>query len=400
MNISKLITLISSIPPDQSENYREIILTELKKIGIKSKGRHKWYSIINKIIQITDNQKTRESYLRSYFRIYQEGIDLDGRRGSIVIEITKKCNKNCLHCYSKFAGQKNEMADHVLDSIIRFARKHYKHIFLTGGEPTLDPRVFSLARNNPDMMFFMFTNGSTITDEYAQRLSSVGNLIPILSIDGSSEATHERLREKGSYKEIENAIEHFNKNKVPWGYISMVTEINAEEVLSPEFIEDKIKKGAFIVRYLEYLPVGPTPQNDLILSGETYYLLEKRKKEIINSKIIYMQETTQKKCNGLLYFDVNGNIKNCFCFHYSKYNVEGGNIQKSVEKTVKDWLSYHWKGECPLYSDPIEFKNHLKRLGWKKISLCDEPYLTNPQIAHFMISNYKRFLKIKAQQGL
>ena len=330
----------------------------------------------------------------------QEGIDNDGRGGSIVIEITKKCNKKCLHCYSKFAGQHKEMTDDVLDSIIRFARKHYKHIFLTGGEPTLDPRVFAIARNNPDIMFFMFTNGSTITNEYAQRISSLGNLIPILSIDGSSKVTHERLREKGSYNEIEAAIEHFNRNKVPWGYISMVTEINARDVLSPRFLKDKIKKGAFIVRYLEYLPVGPTPQNDLILSGKTYYLLEKRKKEIINSKIIYMQETTQEKCNGLLYFDVHGNIKNCFCFHYSKYNVKKGDIQTLVKKTIKDWLSYHWNGECPLYSDPVGFKNHLKRLGWKKISLCDEPYLKDPKITHLLMSNYKKFLQMKAQQGL
>jgi MoaA/NifB/PqqE/SkfB family radical SAM enzyme len=244
----------------------------------------------------------------------------------------------------------------------------------------------------------MLTNGSAITQNYAKKLSLFGNLIPLLSIDGRSPSTHDQLRGEGSYREVMNAIEHLNANGVPWGYISLVTATNIDEVLSEEFIKDKIKKGAFLARYLEYTPVGPTPNMDLILSGEAYYLLEKRKNEIINSNMIYMQETTQPKCNGLLYFDVDGNIKNCFCFHYAKFNVIKGNIDASIKKTRKDWLSYNWTGECPIYSDPRGFKNHLEKLGWQNLATTDEPYLNNPEISQQLTHNYHEFLKIKAKQ--
>ena len=227
------------------------------------------------------------------------------------------------------------MPDDLLENIIRFAKKQYKHIFLTGGEPTLDPRVLAIAENNPDMIFFIFTNGSTMTDSYAKRLSSLGNLIPLLGIDGSSESSHDHLRGKGSYNEVISAIKSLNKNDVFWGYITLVTENNAREVLKLEFIEDKIKKDAFLVRYLEYIPVGPKPLKDLILSGETYYLLEKRKKEIIQSGGIYMQDIVQKKCKGLLFFSVDGYIKNCFCFHYAKYNAANDDIEKAISKLSK-----------------------------------------------------------------
>lgn len=382
------------------ESNPEIILTELRRLKIKPKYQEGLLRKIIKITKILKNPKTRESYLRSYFRVLQEGIDKDGREGSIVIEITKKCNKNCIHCYSKLTGQKQDMPDDVIDSIIRLVRKDFKHVFLTGGEPTLDNRIFPLAENNPDIMFFMFTNGSTMTDNYAKRLSTLGNLIPILSIDGNSQLKHDRLRGKGSYGEVMRAIDHLNKNKVPWGYISLVTEFNANEVLNQEFVKDKIKKGAFIMRYLEYLPVGPKPLRDLIPSGENYYLLEKRKKEIIESDEIYMQETTQNKCTGLLFIDAKGNIKNCPFFHYAKYNVKDGEINKSIKKTRKDWTSYTWTGECPIYADPIGFKNHLEKLGWKHIYSTYEEYLTNPDIAQQLMRNYTKFLEIRAQREL
>ena len=53
--------------------------------------------------------------------------------------------------------------------------KQFIHVFLTGGEPTLDYRAFTLAENNSDMIFFMLTNGSAITQNYAKQLSLFGN---------------------------------------------------------------------------------------------------------------------------------------------------------------------------------------------------------------------------------
>ncbi len=400
MNLDTILAIISTKNNHDLEKNKKIILTELQHLGIQPKDQQKLLQIILKISKISDNPKTRQSYLQSFFRIFQEGIDKDGRGSSIIIEITKKCTKNCTHCYSKFSGQLQEMPDEILNSIIKFARKNFKHIFLTGGEPTLDPRVFTLAEKNPDIMFFLFTNGSKISKDYAKRLSSIGNVIPLIGIDGDSAATHDNFRGEGSYNEVRSAIKNLNAHNVPWGFITLVAETNAQEVLRPEFIQDKIKKGAIITRYLEYLPVGPKPLKECILSGETYYNLEKRKNEIIKSGKIYMQEIAQSKCKGLLFFTVSGHIKNCFCFHYAKYNVTDGNIKKSVDKTRREWRSYQWDGECPIYSDPIGFKNHLEKIGWKNMSILDEPYLIDPEIAKQLMHNYKIFLKIKAKKGL
>jgi MoaA/NifB/PqqE/SkfB family radical SAM enzyme len=371
------------------------IYKTLKHLFLPKKNQQDLIEKLREIARITKNQKTQQSYLQSYLRIYREGIDKDGRGSSVVVELTKRCSKNCPHCYSRSSNTTQDISDELLDIVIQYAKKYLKHVFLTGGEPTLDPRVFTLADTNPDIMFFIFTNGSTMTEEYAKKLSSRGNLIPLLSIDGSTPATHNQLRGEGSYQEVMAAIENLNTHGVPWGFISLVTEKNAHDVLDQRFIDDKINKGAILMRYIEYLPVGPNPQPDLILSGETYCLLEKRKKEIVASGKIYMQEISQTKCNGLLYITVNGDLKNCFCFHYSKYNIRSNNISEAIMKTQKDWLSYCWEGECPIYADPIGFKNHLEKKGWNKTSSLHEEYLVNPLIAKLLSQNYKRFLEIK-----
>ena len=382
------------------EKERKLLERELHSISVPKKDQQALLEKLKKIARISKNPETQKSYVRSYTRIFQKGIDKDGRGSSIVIEMTKRCPKNCPHCYSRSTGKQQDISDELLDTIIRYAKNHLKHVFLTGGEPTLDPRVFSIAEKNPDIMFFMFTNGSTMTSEYAKKLSAHGNLIPLLSIDGISAASHDLLRGKGSYQEVMTAIDHMNTYGVSWGFISLVTEQNASEVLHQRFIDDMIKKGAFLARYIEYLPVGPNPQPELILSGNTYYLLEKRKKEIIASGKIYMQETSQEKCNGLLYITVNGDLKNCFCFHYARYNIGSSPIGESIQKTKRDWMSYGWEGECPIYADPQGLKNHLVKRGWKNLNAHQDVYLRNPALAYRLMLNYHQFLTIKAQNGL
>ena len=391
MNFKRLALEISSNQFNENFDIKKIIDKELKNSFIK-----KEYHQDFKIIQITNKikkQKTVESFLRAYYRIYNKNINVDGRGSSIIIEITKKCPKKCIHCYSKFSNTKKEMSDETLFKIIDYSKKNFKHIYITGGEPTLDSRIFTISKKYPDIIFFVFTNGSTITESYAKKLSKYGNLIPMISIDGKNAKEHNYLRGNGSYKEVKNAISNFKKFNIPWGFISLVTEKNIKSVFDENHIKKMVNKGAFIARFLEYMPVGPNPISDLILSGESYFQMEKRKKEIMTSGIIYMQETIQTRCKGLLFFTVNGDVKNCFCFHYSKYNILNGDICNIINNVKKEWDSYNWKGECPLYSDPYGFKNFMEGIGWKNLSTTEEKYLTDPKIYNKMKDNYKNFLK-------
>jgi hypothetical protein len=180
----------------------------------------------------------------------------------------------------------------------------------------------------------------------------------------------------------------------------MVTNKNARQVLSKKFIQGMKKKGAILARYLEFIPVGERADLKLIPSGKTYYLMEKRKQEIIRNSEIYMQETAQKKCLGLIFFDVNGNIKCCPFFHYAKYNLGQGNIEKMVRDSVSDWCGYRYPGECPVYSDQEGFKNYLIKRGWRPTISFNRENSIACRSAKKMSDNYRSFLKIKTERGL
>ena len=397
MSIKNLFEILES--PNAKKRKDEIIQL-LDELGIDKEFQPNLCKKLIGLGYIFRSPGIIHALTRSYLRIYSKGIHKDGRNSSVVIEITKRCDKNCEHCYSRSLSQVDDMDDKNLEEIIDFVRENYKHVFLTGGNPIMDERIFKLAKANRDIVFFMFNNGSGIDKGIAQKLAELGNIVPLLSIDGSTERMHDYFRGEGAYREVNATIDLLNGSDIPWGYIALASDKNAGDVLSKEFVKDTKNKGAVIGRYIEYMPVGENVKKDLVLSGENYYLLEKRKKEIIDNMEIYMQETAQKKCKGLLFFDVEGNIKNCPFMHYAKHNVKGGNIREKIEETINDWYSAEYEGECPIYSDPVKFRDYLVSKGWRGVSSFKEEFLENNEVSELMSKNYKRFLQLKEERGL
>ena len=373
--------------------------SSLNKLASDLGAQQKLLAQIIKINSLIASPRTRLSFLRAYLRIYSAKINRDGRHGSVIMEITKRCNQQCPHCYSQ-AQRNKSMSDKTIKQIIKLVRGNYKHIFITGGEPTLDMRVLSIAKTNPDIIFFMFTNGGPINQAYARKLSAVGNLIPVLSVDGSSQKQHDYFKGKGSYSKVKQAIKILNAAQIPWGYLSMVTNLNARQVLSKQFVKTMKSKGAILGRYLEYIPVGQCAAAKLIPTAKTYYLMEKRKRQIIQNSEIYMQETLQNKCLGLVFFDVDANIKCCPFFHYAKHNIDQGNIEGLIKDSTRDWACAKYSGECPVYSNQPGLQEHLLKRGWKPTLSFNQANSISPQLAKIMSVNYHSFLEIKATRGL
>jgi len=142
--IEQILDLVCNYSINDLIKNKNFILTEFKKLRLSKKDQNTIFKCIFKVLKITTNPKTQRSLIRSYFRTIQEGINKDGRNSSITIEITKRCNKNCEYCYSNSHKKTKSMNNVILDEIINYAKKDYKHIFLTGGEPTLDKRVFKI----------------------------------------------------------------------------------------------------------------------------------------------------------------------------------------------------------------------------------------------------------------
>ncbi len=124
----------------------------------------------------------------------------------LFLELTMKCNENCLHCGSRCGDVKSdelsvEQYKAFLDKIKRdFPKKPM--LCITGGEPLLRKEFFEIMdyANELGFNWGMTSNGTLITKEIARKLEEAGMKTISISLDGL-EDTHDAFRRrKGGFK--------------------------------------------------------------------------------------------------------------------------------------------------------------------------------------------------------
>lgn len=123
------------------------------------------------------------------------------------LELTAKCNFNCLHCFFSplFSRNKKEMTTNEFFSVLdQLADIGTFYLDITGGEPLIRPdfwKIIEHARKR-EFAITLYTNGSLITEEAAQRLADLFLYRIVVSIYGMSE---------GVYKTVTGASHTFKK---------------------------------------------------------------------------------------------------------------------------------------------------------------------------------------------
>lgn len=127
------------------------------------------------------------------------------------------CNLRCTHCYQDDYINTLSYADcmNVLKQYKTFCEKyHYKgHINFTGGEPLLYPNLFDVltACEHFGFTFGLLTNGTLLTEDIAEKLSSFKNLCFVqISIDGTRKI-HDGIRGTGNFDKAFHGIKLLNK---------------------------------------------------------------------------------------------------------------------------------------------------------------------------------------------
>ncbi len=320
---------------------------------------------------------------------------------SVMIEITRRCNKEGCHmCYH--GNQKNSrMSDDNFDSIMNFSLNNSSMIFWSGGEPFLDERVLKSAEDYGDLLFLAFTNGDFLNDNHViDYLSELGNLIPILGIEGSCPDTHDTARGKGSYEIIEAVVDKLHEKRVPWMVSSVVTTNNFEDVTSESFGNWLQKNGAIAFKMHHYFPVGDKPDTSLILSPEQEIEFGKRRKIMNDSHLFNVMyfSGNKAKCKGFIYFDVNGNVKMCPYFHYSPFNIKEieNDADEKISVAMEEWknLSKNGNHYCPLVSNPSDAGNFVDENGWKAIG-NEQAIIRDPSLFSRIENDYRKYLELK-----
>jgi len=186
----------------------------------------------------------------------------------MMISVTNRCNLSCQGCWVT-ATPPTDMEPELLEQIITECESQGGHFFgILGGEPLLHAGLLDVLAKFPGAYFQLFTNGHMLTADVAQRLRQLGNVTPLISIEGLETVADERRGGQNVAAQSLQAVEHCRRARLLTGVATSVCQSNFDQVVRREFLEDLVARGVHYAWYYIYRPVGPRPTPELCLSPE------------------------------------------------------------------------------------------------------------------------------------
>jgi len=255
---------------------------------------------------------------------------------TILISPTMRCNLNCVGCYAGNYNKADDLTFFVFDRIIREAKDMGVSFFtLLGGEPLFYPHLFDILEKHQDVFFQCYTNGTLIDGAMADKISAVGNVLPILSIEGHEKETDER-RGAGVHEKVLKAMDILKSRKIPFGFSVAVTNKNAELISSDEFIDDMIKRGAYLGWFFLYMPVGKGPDLSLMPTPAQRRMLVDRVAHIRETKPLFIVDFWNDApfvggcIAGKEYVHITskGDVEPCIFTHFAVDNIKDKSLKE------------------------------------------------------------------------
>ena len=187
----------------------------------------------------------------------------------LYISIINSCNLRCQGCWVDVSAKQEVISLEAMNKLIREAKEMGNVYFgIVGGEPFMHPQLFEILEANPDCYFQVFTNGQFITDEKAKRLRRLGNVTPLISVEGSEIVSDERRGRRNVLSKTLEGVHNCIDNKVLTGVCTSVCQTNFHDLVSEKWIDRLIEMGVMYTWFHVYRPMGPDANPQLCLTPE------------------------------------------------------------------------------------------------------------------------------------
>jgi MoaA/NifB/PqqE/SkfB family radical SAM enzyme len=294
------------------------------------------------------------------------------------VALTNKCNLRCHGCWVEKEGTGYYLPAEQLDLIIENGKRRHAHYYtLLGGEPMMYPKLWDLFRKHRDCYFQVITNGMMFTERNAERIREVGNVTPLVSIDGM-EASNDQRRGAGVFESAAEGMARLKKQKILFGVATTITGRNLEEVLCDAYLRHFIAQGALYIWYYVYRPMGAEPHPEYCVTREQLIEIRKRLLALRRRHPIFIIDTYwtaegEAFCPAAtgLGFHVNphGGVEICPALSFAAERVtdNGGDLFKTINESrflrgFQDFVRQRTKG-CVILEHPVELKNYIKGAG-------------------------------------
>ncbi len=210
------------------------------------------------------------------------------KRPVVVWNITRRCNLQCVHCYSSSADRQYDGELTTAEGkklIADMAAFGVPVILFSGGEPLLRPDLPELAQYavNQGLRAVISTNGTLVTRETAARLQKIGLSYVGVSLDGTKTA-HDRFRgRQGAFAAAIEGIRNCRDAGIKVGIRFTVSKNNVQDAgaMFDLLVEEEIERLCFY--HLVYSGRGSALRAADLSHAETRALLDmimRRTKEL------------------------------------------------------------------------------------------------------------------------
>jgi MoaA/NifB/PqqE/SkfB family radical SAM enzyme len=261
----------------------------------------------------------------------------------MILSPTWQCNLKCAGCYTlgyqRHPGLPYDLVKRILKECIAIGL-HF--ITVLGGEPLMYPSLFQMIEEHPQIFFQVYTNGTLMTKEKAEKIRDLGNAMVVVSCEGYEEET-DRWRGPGVYQKIMEAMGHLREAHVLFGSSATVTKNNVDIVSSEEWVDFLLEKGMIAQMYFLYLPVNGQGDINLMVTPEQRNHLRKQVIHFRRTKPMFILDFWNdgphvQGCiaGGRRYFHINanGDVEPCVYTHVAMHNIKDVSLAEALNSPL------------------------------------------------------------------
>ena len=295
---------------------------------------------------------------------------------NIVISVTERCNLKCEGCWASEYDKRDDLPLSLLDRIIgELKEMRANFVTFTGGEPFMRKDLLDLVEAHPEAIFQVYTNGTLITPELGDRLQELGNVIPLVSVNGF-ERENDAIRGPGNFAAVVRAFDLLRERGILFGVSLTATSRNLSSLLDVHFYDFLIGKGAKIGWVFQYMPVGRNPTLDLMLSPEQRRELGQFIYKVRNSRPFFIADFWNDgaliggcMAGGRQYIHITNRaeVEPCVFCHFSVDSIKDKSLHEVIRSPfftdIRNRAPYDGNllRPCMMVDRPEVFRSHVQK---------------------------------------
>lgn len=326
------------------------------------------------LLSAANRQSSNDIQLQNHYNnddissyVYKLGIMI-----GMHIDITKRCNFRCLHCYHTFDDYDNkDLTYEEIDEMFKILNElGVFKVTLSGGEPFLRKDIFKILKlgSKYHFIFEIFTNGSLLSEDIIKQLSLM-NVAKLSFSYYGDKSEYQHITQYDGYESLMKIVKLCIKYDIDYDLKFILMKYNYHHL--PTFIKLTQHLGIRQAVELNLTPRldGTTDNLSEKLDFNDYIDIFQENKNFFNAFLnnSNMAETDTIQCNAGrygLYCDYKDEIYPCV-----SYRKKLG--------TYKDLIKI-WNGDL---LSSITSKRNIDFSGFKKHSYCNYCYEICPGLS-------------------